>query len=500
MNRNTPAEKQPLTPLQKQAIWVCTACALAVLLTTTITWTFLRRGKETPAPPPVVEEETPPASENLSEYYQINETSSALLPETADAGESYLAETLFLGDSNTVRLYNNGLISLQQFCAREGIGLQAALNEPLVTFKKDTNHYTIAQAVAMMKPRRVVITLGTNDNGMSVEELIGHYTAFVQAVQSSYPYTDIIINTVPPIPADHSTYPNMDQSRIDDFNMALLGLCEQMDLKFLNTAEALKDESGYGRADYFTSGDIHLKSSGLKAMLNYLRTHAYLTEDRRPDTNGIPTRTLEYSSNPSSAVQAPSSSQTTESSVQYEARYQVEKKTGGTLSCGKDTGKTSLVYGVTGADQSFTVTAVPDEGYVFVKWSDGVTSRTRTDTGFKQNLDVTAVFATASVQISSSGSGFLNTYYSFKATVKGKYATADSIRWYANGEEIKEAAGHPNITISITSAMLNETYKVYATVTYNDCTVTSNTLTIRIGSGVSSEPSSGSSSGSSSSS
>ena len=37
--------------------------------------------------------------------------------------------------SNTVRLYNNGLISLQQFCAKEGIGTQVALNEGIVTFK-----------------------------------------------------------------------------------------------------------------------------------------------------------------------------------------------------------------------------------------------------------------------------------------------------------------------------------------------------------------------------
>lgn len=62
--------------------------------------------------------------------------------------------------------------------------------------------------------------------------------------------------------------------------------------------------------------------------------------------------------------------------------------------------KTSLTYGITDASQSLTVTATPAEGHVFVKWSDGVTSKTRTDTGFKQNLDVTAVFAAASVHIS----------------------------------------------------------------------------------------------------
>ena len=44
--------------------------------------------------------------------------------------------------SNTVRLYANGLISLQQFCAKEGIGTHAALNEGIVTFKKDSSTYT----------------------------------------------------------------------------------------------------------------------------------------------------------------------------------------------------------------------------------------------------------------------------------------------------------------------------------------------------------------------
>ncbi len=65
---------------------------------------------------------------------------------------------------------------------------------------------------------------------------------------------------------------------------------------------------------------------------------------------------------------------------------------------------------MTSATQSVTVTAVPEEdGYVFVKWSDGVTKRTRTDTNFDQNVDVTAMFAAASIQISSSGKAMLGT-------------------------------------------------------------------------------------------
>ena len=518
MSQKRQQQNESMTPMQHRAVLVCVLCVLAVLLTFGITTTLLKKGGEKPAPSVSESVADPTPGGDLSGHYQIDNTSAALLTETADAGTDYLNNTLFLGDSNTVRLYNNGLISLQQFCAKEGIGTQVALSEGIVTFKKDSNHYTIPQAVAMMKPRRVVMTFGTNDTGMEVPDFIAHYTALIQAIQQSYPYTDIIVNTVPPVPADHSNYPHMDQAKIDDFNMALLGMCEQLGVRFLNSAEALKGSDGYGIADYYTSGDIHLKSAGLKAVLNYLRTHALQTEDRRPDTNNIPTRTMEYVSNPSSAVAAPSSEAVSSSESQaesagssessssestsgenkkFEARYRVDKNGGGTLSVGNDTGNSSVTYTVTDPDRSITVTAVPAEGYVFVKWSDGLTSKTRTDTGFKQNLDVTAVFGTASVQITSEGKGAVGSSYTFKAALSGKYAKTENLRWYANGQEVTQAAGKSSITVVVDSSMANASYKIHAVVTYNDCKVSSNTLTITIGSGVTSESASTSSSSSS---
>lgn len=517
MSRKKQQQNETMTPMQHRAVLVCILCVLAVLLTFGITTTLLKKGGEEPAPSVSESVADPTSGEDLSGHYQIDNASTALLTETADAGTDYLNDTLFLGDSNTVRLYNNGLISLQQFCAKEGIGTQVALNEGIVTFKKDSNHYTIPQAVAMMKPRRVVMTFGTNDTGMEVPDFIAHYTALIQAIQQSYPYTDIIVNTVPPVPADHSNYPHMDQAKIDDFNMALLDLCEQLGVRFLNSAEALKGSDGYGIADYYTSGDIHLKSAGLKAVLNYLRTHALQTEDRRPDTNNIPTRTMEYVSNPSSAVAAPSSeavsssesqaesasssesssSESTSEDKKYEARYRVDKNGGGTLSVGNDTGNSSVTYTVTDPDKSITVTAVPAEGHVFVKWSDGLTSKTRTDTDFKQNLDVTAVFGTASVHITSEGKGAVGSSYTFKAALSGKYAKTENLRWYANGQEVTQAAGKSSITVVVDSSMANASYKIHAVVTYNDCKVSSNTLTITIGSGVTSESGSTSSSSSS---
>ena len=490
MSRNS----QSMTPIQKQAVLVCAVCALAILITASVTYVLLatKRGTSSSSSIPQVEE-----PDDLATHYQVNTQSAALLTETADAGEAYLNDTLFLGDSNTVRLYNNGLITLQQFCAKEGIGIQTALSEPLVTFRGTDQRYTMAQAVAMMKPRRVVITLGTNDNGMEVETFIGYYTQLVQEIQASYPYTDIIVNTVPPVPQDHSNYPSTSQEKIDDFNMALLTMCENLGVKFLNSAEVLKDPAtGFGQDDYYISGDIHLKSSGLKAMLNYLTTHAYETEDRRPDTSNIPTRTLEYTSNPSDPVAAPSSSSSEAAGEAFEARYRIDQ-TGGTLTSGDTSGETSLRFDVTG-EQSGTVTAVPDDGYFFVNWSDGVTSRTRTDSNFKQNLDVTAVFSRASVEIAGEGSGLLGMNYTFTARLSGQYAKAENLHWYVNDVESKEAAGRTSVSFIVDPLLANQTYTVYAAVTYNDSQVVSNTLTVSFESGIGTGSSSSSSSSSSS--
>ena len=490
MSRNS----QSMSPVQKQALLVCAVCALAILITASVTYVLLatKGGTSSSSSIPQVEE-----PDDLATHYQVNTQSAALLTETADAGEAYLNDTLFLGDSNTVRLYNNGLITLQQFCAKEGIGIQTALSEPLVTFRGTDQRYTMAQAVAMMKPRRVVITLGTNDNGMEVETFIGYYTQLVQEIQASYPYTDIIVNTVPPVPQDHSNYPSTSQEKIDDFNMALLTMCENLGVKFLNSAEVLKDPAtGFGQDDYYISGDIHLKSSGLKAMLNYLTTHAYETEDRRPDTSNIPTRTLEYTSNPSDPVAAPSSSSSEAAGEAFEARYRIDQ-TGGTLTSGDTSGETSLRFDVTG-EQSVTVTAVPDNGYFFVNWSDGVTSRTRTDSNFKQNLDVTAVFSRASVEISGEGSGILGMNYTFTARLSGQYAKAENLHWYVNGVESKEAAGRTSVSFIVDPLLANQTYTVYAAVTYNDSQVVSNTLTVSFESGIGTGSSSSSSSSSSS--
>ena len=185
---------------------------------------------------------------------------------------------------------------------------------------------------------------------------------------------------------------------------------------------------------------------------------------------------LEVSSEAPSENPASSEASSVQTAVQYTAQYRVDEAGGGSLSDGPVSGVDTVFKQFTDPSQAITVTATPAEGYVFVKWSDGITSRSRTDTDFKQDLAVTAIFAQASVQIDGKPDGSRVTV---KAALKGDYTNAKNLRWYADGSEVESAAGKTSLTVNNTETA-DKTIKVYAVVVYNDCKITSNTLTCKL--------------------
>ena len=185
---------------------------------------------------------------------------------------------------------------------------------------------------------------------------------------------------------------------------------------------------------------------------------------------------LEVSSEAPSESPASSEASSAQTAAQYTAQYRVDEAGGGSLSDGFVSGVDTVFKQFTDPSQVISVTATPAEGYVFVKWSDGITFRSRTDTDFKQDLAVTAIFAQASVQIDGKPDGSRVTV---KAALKGDYTNAKNLRWYADGSEVESAAGKTSLTVNNTETA-DKTIKVYAVVVYNDCKITSNTLTCKL--------------------
>ena len=218
--------------------------------------------------------------------------SATVLPETEDAGQEYIDSTLFLGDSNTARMYRMfDYCSYDNAIGSVGMSARSLQNFACVKFSGYGSYVTMPQAVALMQPCRVLVTFGTNDlsPNYSADSFIENYRAGLQAIADAYPAADIIVNAIPPLGRSHSNA-NLTQSQVDEYNKAIVEMCDANGWKFLNSAEVLKDDAtGYAKDGYVESGDgIHLTRAAMDALFGYIRTHSYITEDTRPTVTDAP--------------------------------------------------------------------------------------------------------------------------------------------------------------------------------------------------------------------
>ena len=277
---------------------------------------------------PPVEQEVYDPNENALDSLEYDGT---LLPESPDGGEAYLDETIFIGDSNTYRLATYSLTSWQNNLSAVGMGIQHVTSTPSMYFKGMSDPVYMARAVAMMQPRRIVITYGTNNTDSSVDNFINQYRTALDAIKKEWPYADIIINSIPPVAVFRANAANT-QKNIDAFNKALADFAKEEGYQFLNSSEVLKDPtSGYARIDYMIGDGLHLNEDGAKALMGYVRTHTHIVPDTRPALTDVPVHqpTPEALFNPQAASSSSSSSSEAGITVNFSIRG---GKDGGTLS------------------------------------------------------------------------------------------------------------------------------------------------------------------------
>lgn len=420
MSRKQSRVASGLSPIQRKACIVLAACVLAVVISFVLAWIL-------------------PQSLNLfgandsydPDLYPVDTSLEAVLKD-ASADDSYITSSLFVGDRTALALQKDGRITLDQYAGKEDLKISNFLKESCIAFEDDANTYTIPQAIAKMKARRVYVMIGSNDvdGSVTVDEFMNDYKQALQNIKNSYSYCDLIACAIPPVVKD-SENAAQTQTLIDQFNQAIAEACNEMGYKYLNLSEVLKDSKGYAEASYVDTSAGTLNAAGANVVLEYVKSHAYQTDDTRPDTDDIPKRAAQAASG-SSASPTPSATPT-----KFTANYAVEDSAKGTLTGNGKTGVTSLeIQAESGAQVS--VTAVPAEGYTFYKWSDGVTDATRYDV-VKKDISVTAMFNDARVELTlDRGDSTIKKgeSISITATVKlgGKSYDNSNVQWSVNDE------------------------------------------------------------------
>jgi len=380
MSRKKEQPRAYISPVQRKACIVLACCAVAIIVTFLLSWIVPRKLKAGLG-------STDSYDPNL---YPVDTTLGAVLTKTSEAGSDYVSSSVFVGDQITASLKVSNEITLNQYMAKSGLQIAQLLRESCIYFVDDANAYTIPQAISKVKPRRVILTMGSNDVNADTnpDAFIQDYRQVLQAIKSAYPYTDLIVNNIPPVSRSSENAPAR-QQWIDQLNQALAKMCDELGYKYLNSAEALKNSSGYGEDVYFNADNTYT-SAGVNLFLSYVKTHVYETSDQRPDTNDIPLRAEQA---------AAAGDEPTPTPEKLTASYGIAKgeEGRGTLTGNGKSGVTAIEFEVE-SGANVAVTAVASEGYVFYKWSDGVTEATRYD-NIKADLSVTAMFNDARVSL-----------------------------------------------------------------------------------------------------
>lgn len=319
------------------------------------------------------------------------EFSGTILPETEDAGQEYLDETLFIGDSNTARYmyYGPDDNSDVHFTTIENtVGVVSAGVQNITSLKWEhfvgKGEMTIPEIVEVMQPKRIIISFGTNNLTMETDTFIDYYSKGLEAIHEAYPYADIIVSAIPPLDKERSNT-NLSMKQVDRLNTAIVEMCEEEGYKYLDTSEALEDpETGWAKKDYtLTLDGVHLSKEGARALFEYIRTHAYITEDTRPKPlkpipkiNGV---TPGLITQDPIGVRGPS------------VPVEISSTEGGHV-----VGETS--QSVKKGQQTSEITAVADEGWEFDRWSASLGFIDQQETirfTVPQEADANGIFITA---------------------------------------------------------------------------------------------------------
>ncbi len=218
-----------------------------------------------------------PTEAEMMEKYK-----GTILEKTEDAGQEYIDNIIFLGDSTTYglkayKMLKDGKETLQVWTPINGtLSLNRATIDRI--YYPDTKEeITISETVKKAKPDMMIITLGVNGVAtLSETQFKGAYVDLIDTIKKASPNTKIILQSIFPAAKRYDTTKGIDNDKINRANIWVADVAKECGVKYLYTACALLGEDGYYMNDSYQNGDgLHLNEIGFEKELNYIRTHAY---------------------------------------------------------------------------------------------------------------------------------------------------------------------------------------------------------------------------------
>ncbi len=209
--------------------------------------------------------------------------SAVVLGQSADMGQAYIDDIIFLGDSTTYHMINRAVLTggkqtKQVWSGALGtLTLDGNIHKTTIVYPETDTEMTIADAAAQEKPKYMVITLGVNGVAYANEtQFKAYYGKLVAAIKAASPDTAIMLGSIFPVSESYDQKGGkLCNANIDIANGWIKQIAAEHGCKYLDTASVLKDNNGCMIAAYDNGDGIHMTADAYKAVLQYIRTHGY---------------------------------------------------------------------------------------------------------------------------------------------------------------------------------------------------------------------------------
>lgn len=192
------------------------------------------------------------------------------VPESERVMGDYFDDAVFVGDSITEGIMLYGMMSNTTVYAGTGVNLLSVYSAETVK-QEDGTRIPIMDALDAEQFAKVYVMLGGNEAREDVNTFISHYSRVIDDLKTKQPQALIYVQSILPVTKNNNY--NLDNAHIDSFNEALLALCKQKGVYFVNVAECMKDENGVLPDEASPADGMHFGPDYYTKWFEYLKTH-----------------------------------------------------------------------------------------------------------------------------------------------------------------------------------------------------------------------------------
>ncbi len=202
-----------------------------------------------------------------------------VVPESQQVSEKWFDDAVILGDSRSQGLILYNSLSNCTSLAVKSLSLTNYTSKEATLPGLGTD--TVANLIPKAEGKRFYLVFGMNDMGLSADTFGQYFSRLVDLIQKSHPDADIYAQAVLPVTElkEQSGAANgFSLAHVKEFNEALMQVCIEKEIWYLDIPETLVDEKGYLLDDASWDG-VHLNASYCRDWMNYLLCHVVLPED-----------------------------------------------------------------------------------------------------------------------------------------------------------------------------------------------------------------------------